>query len=45
MEFDRGAKRMYLKNTIPIWSGLIDEGILYGNNLMGKYLMIIRLNL
>jgi predicted NAD-dependent protein-ADP-ribosyltransferase YbiA (DUF1768 family) len=45
LEFDRGAKRMYLKNTIPIWSGLIDEGILYGNNLMGKYLMIIRLNL
>ena len=45
LEFDRGAKRMYLKNNIPIWSGLIENDILYGNNLMGKYLMIIRLNL
>jgi predicted NAD-dependent protein-ADP-ribosyltransferase YbiA (DUF1768 family) len=45
LEFDRGAKRMYVKNNIPIWSGLIEDGILYGNNLMGKYLMIVRLNL
>ena len=45
LEFDRGAKRMYLKNNISIWSGLIENDILYGNNLMGKYLMIIRLNL
>jgi predicted NAD-dependent protein-ADP-ribosyltransferase YbiA (DUF1768 family) len=45
LEFDRGAKRMCLKNNIPIWSGLIENDILYGNNLMGKYLMIIRLNL
>jgi predicted NAD-dependent protein-ADP-ribosyltransferase YbiA (DUF1768 family) len=45
LEFDRGAKRMYFKNNISIWSGLIDDGILYGNNLMGKYLMIVRLNL
>jgi len=44
LEFDRGAKRMHLKNNIPLWSGLIDDGVLYGNNLMGKYLMIIRLN-
>jgi predicted NAD-dependent protein-ADP-ribosyltransferase YbiA (DUF1768 family) len=45
LEFDRGAKRMCLKNNIQIWGGLIDDGILYGNNLMGKYLMIVRLNL
>ena len=45
LEFDRGAKRMSLQNNIPFWSGLIDDGILYGNNLMGKYLMLVRLNL
>lgn len=45
LEFDRGAKKMYLNNNVPKWSGLIDGGILYGNNLMGKYLMIIRSNL
>jgi predicted NAD-dependent protein-ADP-ribosyltransferase YbiA (DUF1768 family) len=42
LEFDRGAKRSVSLKNIPIWSGIIDEGILYGNNLMGKYLMVIR---
>jgi predicted NAD-dependent protein-ADP-ribosyltransferase YbiA (DUF1768 family) len=45
LEFDRGAKRMSLQNKIPFWSGLIDNDVLYGNNLMGKYLMLVRLNL
>lgn len=46
LEFGKGCKRMYVKNNISTWwSGLIDDGILYGNNLMGKYLMIVRLNL
>ena len=45
MEFNRGAKRLCLQNNIPIWVGIIDDGILYGNNLMGKYLMMVRLNL
>lgn len=46
LEFDRGSKRnCETNNNIPLWSGLIDNGILYGNNLMGKYLMIVRLNL
>lgn len=45
LEFDRGSKRMYLKNNISIWSGLIEDNILYGNNLMGKYLMIVRLTI
>jgi predicted NAD-dependent protein-ADP-ribosyltransferase YbiA (DUF1768 family) len=42
LEFDRGAKRMCLKNVIPIWSAIIEDGIIYGNNLMGKYLMLIK---
>jgi hypothetical protein len=42
LEFDRGAKRSCEKNSIPKWSGIIHEDILYGNNLMGKYLMVIR---
>jgi len=42
LEFDRGAKRMHLKNSIPKWSGLIDDGVLYGNNMMGKYIMKVR---
>lgn len=37
LEFDRGAKR-----SNPIWSGIIEDNMLYGHNLMGKYLMIIR---
>jgi predicted NAD-dependent protein-ADP-ribosyltransferase YbiA (DUF1768 family) len=37
LEFDRGAK----KNN-PVWSGIIENGVLYGNNKMGKYLMMIR---
>ena len=36
LEFDRGAKR-----NNPIWSGIIENNVLYGNNLMGKYLMHI----
>ena len=37
LEFDRGAKK-----TLPKWSGIIQDGILYGENLMGKYIMKIR---
>lgn len=37
LEFDRSAKR-----NNPIWSGIIENGVLYGNNLMGKYLMYLR---
>lgn len=38
-EFDRKGQ------TYPeriIWGGMIVENVLYGNNEMGKYLMIIR---
>jgi predicted NAD-dependent protein-ADP-ribosyltransferase YbiA (DUF1768 family) len=37
LEFDRGAKR-----NKPKWGGIIEDGILYGDNLMGRYLMEIR---
>jgi predicted NAD-dependent protein-ADP-ribosyltransferase YbiA (DUF1768 family) len=42
LEFDRGAKRLCLKNIIPIWGALVDNGTMYGNNLMGKYLMLLK---
>ncbi len=46
LEFDRGSKRLYFKNQIiSVWSGIIDENVLYGQNLMGKYLMILRSNI
>ena len=42
LEFDRMAKAQTEKNKEPFWGGLIDNDKLYGNNQMGKYLMIIR---
>lgn len=42
LEFDRGAKRQTLQGTIPFWTGLIEDGILYGENKMGNYLMEVR---
>ncbi len=40
LEFDRGAKK-----NMPKWSGIIQDGILYGENLMGKYMMRTRENI
>ena len=37
VEFSKSAKR---ENSF--WTGLIEDGILYGQNTMGKYLMEIR---
>lgn len=37
LEFDRGAQK-----NLPKWSGIIKNNKLYGENLMGNYLMIIR---
>jgi len=37
LEFERGAQR-----SGSIWGGLISNGVEYGNNIMGKYLMKIR---
>ena len=43
LEFDRGAKKSQedYKNP-PYWCGLIEDGKLFGHNIMGHYLMIIR---
>ena len=37
LEFDRGAK-----NKSSKWAGIIQNGVLYGDNLMGIYHMIVR---
>ena len=37
LEFDRSAE----KNN-PIWAGIIKNNKLYGDNLMGQYLMFVR---
>lgn len=37
LEFSRDAK-----NRENYWGGLIEDGFLYGENMMGKYLMKIR---
>lgn len=42
LEFGRSAKREELLGKKPFWCGLIEDGVLYGENKMGKYLMRIR---
>jgi predicted NAD-dependent protein-ADP-ribosyltransferase YbiA (DUF1768 family) len=42
LQFDRGSKRRSEKGNAPFWTGLIKDGVLYGENMMGKYLMEIR---
>lgn len=43
LEFDRGAKKSVENyNNPPYWAGLIEDGTLFGHNIMGHYLMIIR---
>lgn len=37
LEFDRGAKK---RNST--WGGIIENGVLYGDNLMGKYHITVR---
>ncbi len=37
LEFSKSAKKIK-----PLWSGIIEDGTLYGTNLMGNYLMYIR---
>jgi predicted NAD-dependent protein-ADP-ribosyltransferase YbiA (DUF1768 family) len=43
LEFSRSAKKLYEQKIINFWGGMIDDGVLYGNNKMGKLLMNIRL--
>jgi len=44
LEFDRSARSKAMKNqAVPHWGGFIDkDGRLYGDNMMGLYLMCIR---
>lgn len=45
IEFNRGAMREEMNGKSPKWTGMIKDGRLYGQNLMGQYLMRIRLEL
>jgi hypothetical protein len=42
LEFDRGAKRCEQYGKQSLWAGIIEENKLYGNNLMGNYIMWVR---
>ena len=42
IEFGRSCKRLYEKGVNDKWCGLVDNGILFGENRMGKWLMEIR---
>jgi len=44
LEFDRGAKNYIKYDKTALWGGIIQDDKLYGNNLMGMYLMFIRNN-
>ena len=41
LEFDRGCNSKF-NDSNSVWGGIINNDILYGSNLMGKYLMEIR---
>jgi len=45
IEFSRSSKRNYENGIIEKWCGLVDNGVLYGNNLMGNIIMDIRKNI
>lgn len=42
IEFSRSAKRNYDNGSVDMWTGMVLDGKLYGENLMGQYLMKIR---
>ena len=42
LEFSRGAKNNVERGVKEVWGGIVDNNVLYGDNLMGKYLMKIR---
>ena len=43
IEHGRSAEKQHKSGNPPIYTGLVGtDGILYGYNLMGKYLMTIR---
>ena len=45
IEFGKQSKRLHDKNITEKWCGLVVNGILYGENTMGKWLMEIRDNI
>ena len=42
VEFGRGSKRETIAGREPLWTGLVEDGALYGHNLMGRMLMDVR---
>jgi len=42
VEFARGAKKRQESGQIERWAGLVQDGILYGDNWMGQLLMSVR---
>ena len=44
VEFSRGAQRETLLGKPPRWNALVKDGVLYGDNLMGKIQMLVRSN-
>ncbi len=42
LEFSRDAQYNAERGVQDVWGGIVDDDILYGDNLMGKYLMKIR---
>jgi predicted NAD-dependent protein-ADP-ribosyltransferase YbiA (DUF1768 family) len=42
VEFSRGAERKTRAGRPPVWAGMVKDGVQYGENRMGVYLMRIR---
>lgn len=42
VEFDRGARRECEAGRPPLWTGMVKDGVLYGQNLMGNMMMEVR---
>ena len=42
VEFDRMAKSKSDKGKEPFWTGMVKDGVIYGHNMMGKYMMSVR---
>jgi transposase/predicted NAD-dependent protein-ADP-ribosyltransferase YbiA (DUF1768 family) len=46
LEWSKGAERETRSGRVPHWNGLVGkDGVLYGENIMGQYLMATRLSI
>lgn len=45
IEFDRGAGRRTKAGDPPLWTGLVEEGTVLGQNVMGELMMEVRAKL